>query len=149
MRSLNCEESFLLSEGSARRALLLAALTSVGGVTLLGCQTAAPVSATSDFPGVGRRYLVTFPTFRAELHFESVSSLTWTLMNADGSRGRFEKVAIRVQAVAGAIFLVTWQEANKTTVVSVEDFGQRIMFSNITRSDGTFLQSKGTFVELD
>lgn len=148
MRILNCEKSLLLSENSARRALLLAALTTAGSVALLGCQTTAPALATSDFPGVGRRYLVTFPAFRAELHFESASSLTWTLMNADGSRGRFETVAIRVQAVAGAIFLVTWQEANKTTVVSVEDFSRRIMFSNITRADGTFLQSKGTFIEL-
>ncbi|HZP86964.1 MAG TPA: hypothetical protein VFB54_09080 [Burkholderiales bacterium] len=147
MRTLK-NRSFLLSEGFARRTLMLGALTTAGAVALLGCQTVAPVVATSDFPGVGRRYLVTFPTFRVELHFESVSSLTWTLINTDGSRGRYEKVAIRVQAVAGTIFLITWQEANKTTVVSVEDFGQRIMFSNITRADGTFLQAKGTFIEL-
>ena len=102
----------------------------------------------SAFPVVGRRLLVTFPAFRTELHFHSTSSLTWYLLNSDGTTGRSEKVAIRIQPVADKVFLVTWQEANKTTVVQVEDFERKVILTNITRPDGTFLQSKGTFVEM-
>jgi len=106
------------------------------------------MQAESSFPGVGHRYLATFPTFRAELHFESTSALTWYLLNPDGSKARSERVEIAVQPLAYLIFLVTWQEANNTTVVQIEDFAQKVIFANVTRVNGTFLRSKGTFVEL-
>lgn len=100
------------------------------------------------FPGVGRRYLATFPAFRFELHFASPSSLTWTQIDDDGSLGRFETVAIRIEPIADSIYVVSWQEANKTTVVHVEDFARDAVVTNITRADGTFLQARGSFAEL-
>lgn len=105
-------------------------------------------AAAAEFPGVGRRYLATFPAFRFELHFKSPTSATWTQIDEDGSRGRVETVAIRIEPVADLLFLVTWQEANRTTVVQVENFVKRVVFTNITRSDGTFLQARGSLVEL-
>ena len=146
MHDLIREPVHVLRRGSDRRTMVLAALASA--TALAGCQTTSPGKAENTFPAVGRRYLVTFPAFRAELHFGSASSLTWYLLNADGSKGRSERVDIRVQPVVELIFLVTWQEANKTTVVQVEDFARKAIFTNITRPDGTFLQSRGTFVEL-
>jgi hypothetical protein len=92
--------------------------------------------------------LVTFPTFRTELHFHTTSSLTWHLLKSDGTSSRSEKVEIRVKPVADKVFLVTWQEVNKTTVVQVQDFERRVILTNITRPDGTFLQATGTFVEM-
>lgn len=112
-----------------------------------GPLAAAAEAVTLEFPGVGRCYLATFPAFRFELDFESPSLLTWTQIHDDGSRGRFETVAIRVEPIAGLIFLVAWQEANKTTVVAVQDFARRAVLSSITRSDGTFLQARGTLDE--
>jgi hypothetical protein len=128
---------------AAMRVALAAALAPVAA-----CQTTPSVQTESAFPVVGRRLLVTFPGFRTELHFHSTSSLTWYLLNSDGTTGRSEKVAIRIQSVADKVFLVTWQEANKTTVVQVEDFERKVILTNITRPDGTFLQSKGTLVEM-
>jgi len=46
------------------------------------------------------------------------------------------------------IFLVTWQEADKTTVVHVEDYVKRTIVTNITNPDLTFEQYHGTFTEL-
>lgn len=129
-----------------RRDTVLAALAGSLSVVMSGTGACAQTGAVA-FPAAGRKLLVTFPKFRAELDFHSHESLTWTLFNADGSRGRFETVAISVQPIAEAIFMVTWQEANKTTVVQVEDFAQKVIYTNITRPDGTFLQSRGTFVE--
>jgi hypothetical protein len=128
---------------AALRVALAAALAPVAA-----CQTAPSVQTECAFPVVGRRLLVTFPAFRTELHFHSTSSLTWHLLNSDGTNGRSETVEIRIQPVVDKVFLVTWQEANKTTVVQVEDFERKVILTNVTRSDGTFLQSKGTFVEM-
>jgi hypothetical protein len=128
---------------AAMRVALAAALSS-----LAACQTIPSAQTESAFPVVGRRLLVTFPAFRTELHFHSASALTWYLLNPDGTKGRSETVEIRIQPVVDKIFLVTWQEANKTTVVQVEDFERKVILTNVTRSDGTFLQSKGTFVEM-
>lgn len=124
---------------------IFAALALVG-LALAG--DAFAQNSSSTFPGAGRKFSVIFPAFRATLDFHSELSLTWTLINADGSHGRTETVAIRTQEVAPSVFLVTWQEANKTTVVQVEDFANGVIFTNITRPDGTFLQNKGTFSEL-
>ena len=105
-------------------------------------------SVASAFPGAGRKYAVVFPKFRAELDFHSATSLTFTLIQPDGGRGRTETVNFRAQPIATNIFLITWQEANKTTVVQVEDFASGVIFTNITRADGTFIQDKGTFSEI-
>ena len=106
------------------------------------------IAVAGCFPGVGRRYLATFPDFRFELHFESPQSLTWTQIHADGSRGRSESVAIRMEPIADSLFLVAWQERNRTTVVHVEDFARRVILTHITRPDHTVLQARGTFSEL-
>ena len=127
------------------RRLVLVAGAACGA--LAACQTAPPSQGDSTYPAVGRRLLVIFPTFRAELNIHSASSLTWFLLNADGSKGRSETVNVRIQPLTGQVFLVTWQEANKTTVVQVQDFDRGAIFTNITRPDGTFLQSTGTFVQ--
>jgi hypothetical protein len=106
------------------------------------------LEAAATFPGVGRRYLASFPGFRFELHFESPSSLTWIRLLDDGSRGQSETEAITTKQIADLIFLVSWQEANGTTVVCVQDFGQGVAHTHITRSDGTFLRASGTLGEM-
>ena len=146
MGSLFASPPVQLQISRLRRSVLVAG--AVCGA-LAACQTATPLQRDSSYPAVGRRLLVTFPAFRAELNIHSASSLTWFLLNADGSKGRSETVNVRIQPVAGRVFLVTWQEANKTTVVQVQDFDRGEIFTNITRPDGTFLQSKGTFVQAE
>jgi hypothetical protein len=45
------------------------------------------------------------------------------------------------------LFLVTWQEADKTTVVHIEDYGRQTIITNITNPDLSFQQFHGTFIE--
>ena len=101
------------------------------------------------FPGAGHRYLVDFVRFRVILAFSSNTSLTYTVLNPDGSSGQIETVHIQVESITESIFLVTWQEADKTTVVHVEDYARRTIVTNITNPDSSFQQFHGTFVQID
>lgn len=102
-----------------------------------------------SFPAVGREYLVDFKSFRVILSFASDTSLTYTVLNSDGSSGQIETVNIRVESIVSLIFLVTWQEADKTTVVHVENYANNTIVTNITNPDGSFEQFHGTFKEID
>ncbi len=95
------------------------------------------------FPGTGHRYLVDFKAFRVELYFESDFSLTYTGVKPDGSHGRSETVAITIEPIRDQLFLVTWQESDKTTVVHLEDYKNNTIVTNITESDGTFSKFHG------
>jgi hypothetical protein len=100
------------------------------------------------FPGIGHRYLVGFQAFRVELDFTSETSLTYYNLDKDGNRIGSETVTIKVEPITDTIFLVTWQESDKTTVVHIEDYGRQTIVTNITNPDLTFLQFHGTFQEL-
>jgi hypothetical protein len=94
------------------------------------------------FPAVGHRYLVDFQQFRVELFFESSTSLTYTGIKPDGSRGGSETVSITVEPIRDQLFLVTWQEADKTTVVHLEDYKNNTIITNITDPTGDQRLSK-------
>ena len=102
-----------------------------------------------SFPAVGHRYLVGFQKFKVVLSFTSDKSLTYTVINPDGSAGQVETVAIRVERIVAKVYLVTWQEADKTAVVHVEDYDRNTIITNITNPDNSFDQFHGTFVQLD
>jgi hypothetical protein len=74
---------------------------------------------------------VDFQKFRVELYFESETSLTYAGIHPDGSRGSPETVLITVEPIRDQLFLVRWQEADKTTVVHLEDYKQNTIVANI------------------
>jgi hypothetical protein len=97
------------------------------------------------FPAVGHRYLVDFKDFRVELYFASETSLTYTGIKKDGSHGASETVSITVEPIRDQLFLVTWQEGDKTTVVHLEDYKNNVIITNITGPgpDSTFSKFHG------
>ena len=95
------------------------------------------------FPAVSHRYLVNFQAFRVELYFQSETMLTYTSIREDGSRGDSETVSIMVEPIRDQLFLVTWQEADKTTVVHLEDYKNNLIITNITRPDSCFAKFHG------
>jgi Rieske Fe-S protein len=99
------------------------------------------------FPGTGHRYLVDFGAFLVELYFESPDTLTYTSIRRDGTRGPSETVKIETTYLRDSLFMVTWQEADRTTVVHVEDYDQFVIHTNITNPDHdhTFQKFRGTF----
>jgi hypothetical protein len=44
--------------------------------------------------------------------------------------------------------LVTWQEADKTTVVHLEGYKENTIITNITSPDGTFSKFHGIFRQI-
>lgn len=103
----------------------------------------------NGFPAVGHRYLVDFQDFKVILDFALATSLTYTVLNPDGSSGQVETVSIKVESIRDLLFLVTWQESDKTTVVHIEDYQNSTIITNITNPDNSFNQFHGTFKEID
>jgi hypothetical protein len=103
----------------------------------------------ADFPAVGHSYLVDFQQFKVKLSFSSLTSLTYTVLNPDGSPGQIETVTIRVESIGPQLFLVTWQEGDKTTVVHIEDYANQTIITNITNPDLSFDQFHGTFTPIN
>ena len=100
------------------------------------------------FPAVGHRYLVDFQAFRVELYFASETSLTYTGVRQDGSHGTSETVAITVEPIRDQLFLVTWQEADKTTVIHLEDYKLNTIITNITGPDLSFAKYHGLVTQI-
>ena len=103
-------------------------------------------SSAAEFPGTGHKFIADFKKFRFEQSYTSSSSLKYTALNSDGSRGASDTVTVRTQEVAGSVYMVSWQEANKATVVQIQDYGRKSIYTNLTLPDGTFIQLEGTFV---
>src|SRR5260370_5973544 len=101
-----------------------------------------------SFPGTGNKYLVDFVEFKVVLSFTSATSLTYVVQNPDGSTGQTETVIIKTEHIGRDLFLVTWQEGDSTTVVHVEDYGNKKMITNITNPGNRFEQHHGSFVQL-
>ncbi len=100
------------------------------------------------FPGVNHTYEANYGgDFIFHLHFESETSMTLI-----GLKGRFkgvnEKEAISITPIRPNVFLVSWQEANKSTVVEVQDFENGTVFANATMPDLSFERLKGNLTEL-
>jgi len=100
------------------------------------------------FPAVGHRYLVDFKAFRVELSFQSESLLTYTSVNPDGSHGGSETVSIGVESIRDQLFLVRWQESDKTTVVHLEDYKLNTIITNITEPENKFSEFHGQMKQI-
>lgn len=100
------------------------------------------------FPAVGHRYLVDFKAFRVELYFSSETSLTYTNLDRDGKPVGSETVNIKVKSIRDRLFIVTWQESDKTTVVHLEDYKDNRIITNITDPDSTFSEYQGSMKQI-
>ena len=90
------------------------------------------------FPAVGHAYEVDFGGGNAfRIDFRSESEMVFTKL-AEPNKGSVETVHFTYRRIRDDVFLVHWQEADKTTVVHVEDFGSGEIHTNITGPDGSF-----------
>jgi MoaF-like len=98
---------------------------------------------TTRFPAVGHIYEVNFGSWVHYLHFESETVMTLT--NAqDPFKGATETVQITVTPIRPGVFLISWQEMDKTTVVHVEDYENGLVHTHITERSGVFIRRSGT-----
>jgi hypothetical protein len=102
---------------------------------------------TTRFPAVGHVYEAHFGSWVHHLHFESETVMTLT--NTQGPfKGTSETVQIAVTPIRPGVFMISWQETDKTTVVHVEDYENSIVHTNITERSGAFMRRSGTLKQL-
>lgn len=104
---------------------------------------------SEKFPAVGHRYLVDFTAFRVELVFASETSMTYYNLDANGNHVGQETVTVAIDPVRDGLFLVTWTESDKTTVVHLEDYRLNRIVTNITDPTRGLLRFEGMMTRID
>lgn len=90
------------------------------------------------FPAEGHAYHVDFGGGNAfEIAFGHDFDMRFTKL-AEPNKGLVETIHYTRRRLREGLYMVYWQEKNKTTVVHVEDFSNEQVYSNITFPDGTF-----------
>lgn len=92
-------------------------------------------------------YELEFPEFTAE-----ISVLSPTHLQFEIKEGRYERTAVvnyEAIKIRTGVFIVSWQEEDKSTIVHVEDFVNRKIYTFATLDDHTFIRSRGNirFIE--
>lgn len=118
--------------------------------TLATCLTVmmlalAPLANAAEFTPVfvGKKYTADYqggPSFL--LDFKSATQLDATFL-AGPNKGQVLKITYTAKEVAPSVYMLTWQEADKATVVHVDDFSRMVSYSNLTLPDGTFHNTVG------
>lgn len=76
--------------------------------------------------------------------YHSVDSMT-----VHGLKGQYEgfeeTIGISVMPIRPGVFMVVWQEENRTTVTHIEDFENGVVYSNITLPGNESLRVKAPF----
>jgi len=84
---------------------------------------------------------VTYPMFEVTLHLEAVDRIRFVIDR--GPFAREETVQTHVVSGGNNVFAVSWQEADRATVVNVQDFDTGTVNSYATLPDGTLLRNQG------
>ncbi|RYJ42814.1 MoaF-related domain-containing protein [Flavobacterium beibuense] len=94
----------------------------------------------------GKRYLMDVGVLKTELHFESESSMVFTVLEGGGltEKGHSERVAITLAEIRPDVYMIAWKEASGATVTHVEDHQNGVIYSNATLPDGSFYTMRGT-----
>lgn len=89
-------------------------------------------------PAIGHAYRVDFGAGNAfEITFGQVGDMTFTKLQ-EPNKGQVQTIHYTYRKLRDGLYMVYWQEQDKTTVVHVEDFAREQVYSNITFPDGTF-----------
>ena len=104
-----------------------------------------------SLPNFGGRYLADLGSLKVELHFESLTQLTFTIRDGAGltADGYSESVRTSMTEIRPGVFLTSWQELSGATVTHLEDFETGTLLSNATLPSGEFVQMSGTITALD
>jgi hypothetical protein len=103
--------------------------------------------STTRFPAIGQVYEANFGSWVFHLHFASETVMKIT--NVEGPfKETSETVQIAVTPIRPGVFMIYWQEADKTTVVHICDFENGIVHTNVTEPNGVFIQHSGTLKEV-
>jgi hypothetical protein len=120
-------------------------LGSIALYSLLAASAAYPASAGEATAPVfvGKKYNVAYaggPSLM--LDFKSATFMEGTFL-AGPNMGQKLSITFTAKEIGPNLYMLYWQEQDKTTVVHVDDFVRQVSYSNITLPDGTFLNFSG------
>jgi hypothetical protein len=84
--------------------------------------------STIHFPAVGHVYEAHFGSWVHHLHFASATVMTLTTA-AGPFKGTPETVQIAVTPIRPGVFMICWQEANKTTLRQADSYTSSDMYA--------------------
>lgn len=98
----------------------------------------------------GNTYIMETDFIKVRLHFESDSSMVFTILEGELTAvGHTESVSTTVAEIRPDVFMVAWKEASGATVTHVEDHENGIVYSNATLPCGAFYTMKGIIRPLE
>lgn len=98
---------------------------------------------------VGKKYTVNYPGGPSlRLDFKSATDLEGTFL-AGPNKDQVLKISYTAKEVAPSVYMLTWQETDKTTVTHVDDFSRMVSYSNVTLPNGTFINMVGRLAPLN
>ena len=100
----------------------------------------------TELPVIGRRFEVDFGDISYELHFINETQLHYKALGDVKEEATVEVERIRLRR---NLYLVSWQEGDKTTVTHVQDFKNMAIYSNITTAGNELIRLRGTVKELN
>jgi predicted SnoaL-like aldol condensation-catalyzing enzyme len=97
------------------------------------------------------RFIANLGALVVELHFESRTRLTFTILDGGGLAevGYRETVDTTMVEIRPNVFFTSWKERSGATVTHFEDFEREVLHSNATLPDGRFVRMSGTLTRAD
>ncbi|MGC4085492.1 MAG: MoaF N-terminal domain-containing protein [Vicinamibacterales bacterium] len=95
----------------------------------------------TDYP-VGERWIFDIGVAEIEHHYVSATKLDYRILTGDRA-GETGSTDIEVVPVSDAVFFVSWQEHDRSTVVHLEDFGKGTFVSCYTSPTAQFFRTRG------
>ena len=103
-----------------------------------------------QYPMIGKRYYVKFPTMSFYLNFISDKKLEFVVdQSPDLPKGSAHTVDITIKPLRDELYLVSWQEQNGNTIVHLEDFKKHQVHAFLTLKNLTFIKQTAPLIEVD
>ncbi|PRY11888.1 hypothetical protein CLV24_10913 [Pontibacter ummariensis] len=99
----------------------------------------------TECPIIGHKYEVDFGNVVYHLHFIDDKQMHY---KAVGNAQEEGTVKVQRTMLRHNLYLVSWQESDKTTVTHVQDFQNMVIYSNITTSENDFIYTRGNLKAL-
>ncbi|NPD14861.1 hypothetical protein HOY34_06525 [Xinfangfangia sp. D13-10-4-6] len=104
--------------------------------------------SAQSYPAPGHIYEADFGGLAFHLRFHDDGKTMQFKPAAAPDFAQAQAVSYSATVLAPDIFMVTWAEADKTTVTHVQDFGAGRVHTNITQPDHNFLNLTGRWTRL-
>lgn len=99
---------------------------------------------------IGSKFIVDFGMAKSILHFKSKTLLEFQITEKDGKPAdETETVKMKLTELRPNLFLATWKEKNGNTITQVQDFENKVIYSNWTLPNGQSENVEGTIKPIE